>query len=115
MFRRDALERAAKTFAQAFVATLAISVTVPGDVGNLDAWKAMGLAALIAAVSAGLSAVSSVASRRVGDPDTASLVAPPVVSPAHPVWSPPVAPLEVGPVAAAVPVRPDGIVLTFDA
>jgi len=77
MFGRDTIERAAKTFVQTFLGTLAVSLTVPSDLGNLNAWKSMGLAAIVASVSAGLSALSSLMSRRVGTPNMASILSIP--------------------------------------
>lgn len=74
MFTKQLLERAVKTFAQAFFATLAAAFIVPSDF-TVEGWRAAAVSALVAAVAAGLSAVSSFLSRPWGDPGTASLVA----------------------------------------
>lgn len=74
MFTADLLERAVKTFGQAAVVAFAGLMTVPASVTDVGAWKAGGLAALAGAVSAGLSAVTSLLSRPVGEKGTASLV-----------------------------------------
>ena len=81
MFIRNLTERAIKTFAQAFFATLAASFVIPSDF-TVEGWKAAGVSTLVAAVAAGLSAVSSVLSRPFGDPGTPSLVSTPVDTPA---------------------------------
>jgi len=65
-FIKKLVERATKTFVQAFAAALII----PTDYSK-DAWKA----AALAAVAAGLSAVISVFSKSIGsDKDSPSLV-----------------------------------------
>lgn len=66
-FLKDAAERMVKTFVQVFGAALAT-----GSVTDLSAAQA----ALLAAGSAALSAVTSMLSTNVGDPGTASLVKP---------------------------------------
>lgn len=53
---KDILIRAAKTFIQAFLPVLFASLKI-ADVTDLNEWKAVGYTALIAAASAGLSAV----------------------------------------------------------
>lgn len=65
-FLKDLLERAAKTFVQAFVA----AIVLPVDVFSGSAWKAVA----VAGAAAGISAVFSVISSQVGTKDTASLV-----------------------------------------
>lgn len=74
MFTADLLERAAKTFIQAFIVTFAGLLVAPANVTDVGAWKAAGLAALGGAVTAGVSAVTSLVSKGVGDTDSASLV-----------------------------------------
>lgn len=74
MFSKQLLERAVKTFLQAFFATLAATFMIPSDFSNISNWKAAGIAALVASVSAGLSAVSSFLSRPWAEPGTASMV-----------------------------------------
>ena len=81
MFIRNLAERALKTFAQAFFATLAASFVIPTDF-TVKGWQAAAVSALVAGVAAGLSAVSSVLSRPFGDPGTPSLVSTPVEKPA---------------------------------
>jgi hypothetical protein len=78
-FTKDLLERAIKTFLQAGIGAFAAALAVPADFADLSAWRAMLLAAGVGAVAAGLSAVSSLLSRNVGQPGTASAV--PVVPP----------------------------------
>ena len=110
-FIADLLERSWKTFIQAFIATFGLVFVAPTNVTDLNAWKAAAVAALVAAVSAAISAVTSMLSRRVGDPNSASLV----VADARalvpgPVALPPAVPLEVAPVT----VNTDGLPpLTF--
>ena len=84
MFTADLLERAVKTFIQAALVTFTGLMTVPGDVTDVGAWKAAGLAALAGALSAGVSAVMSLLSKPVGDKDSASLLKP-VTPQDHPV------------------------------
>lgn len=60
IFTKDLLERAAKTFVQAFAAALVVPALA--DFWTVSAWKA----AIIGAVSAGVSAVSSLLSKPVG-------------------------------------------------
>lgn len=65
-FSRDAAERAAKTFAQAVIAKVAVTDGLAIDTYlELETWG-VGLAAAI------LSILSSIASRRVGAPSNAS-------------------------------------------
>ena len=68
-FRADALERIAATVVQAAVG----AVTAPQlvDALSLPGWT---VAPAIAAVAAGLAAVKAWAARRVGDPQSASLL-----------------------------------------
>jgi hypothetical protein len=73
MFSKDLLERAAKTFLQAFFATLAATFAVPADFADGN-WQKTLTAGLIAAISAGLSALSSFYSRTWGDPQSASMI-----------------------------------------
>lgn len=108
-FIADLLERSWKTFIQAFIATFGLVFVAPANVTDLNAWKAAAVAALVAAVSAAISAVTSMLSRRVGDPNSASLVVADAPAPG-PVALPPAVPLEV----AAVTVNTDGLPpLTF--
>ena len=81
MFVRDLGERAIKSFVQAFVVTFAGLLAVPADVTDVGAWKAVLVAAAGGAATAGLSALSSVLSRHVGDTQTASLVREPQAHP----------------------------------
>ena len=75
MFTADLLERAVKTFFQSFVATFGMTFIVPANVVDLSAWKAAGLAAVVASVSAGISGITSLLSKKVGtNKDTASIV-----------------------------------------
>lgn len=74
MFTADLLERALKSFVQAFVVTFVGLLAVPANVTDVGAWKAAGLAAAGGALTAGVSAVTSLLSRPVGDNDSASLV-----------------------------------------
>jgi hypothetical protein len=64
-FQRDLAERVARTFLQA---ALAVAATDLAGVTSVDAAK--GLA--IAAISAGLSAVTNLLGRTIGDPDSGS-------------------------------------------
>lgn len=108
-FVADLLERSWKTFLQAFLATFAVAFTAPQNVLDVNAWRAAGVAALVASISAAISAVTSMLSKRVGDPDSASLVvaAPGPARPAAPAG----VPLEVGQVVA---IDTQGQTLTFD-
>ena len=72
-FIADLLERSYKTFLQAFLATFSVAFAAPASI-DVNAWKAAAVAALVASLSAAISAVTSMLSRRVGDPNTASLV-----------------------------------------
>lgn len=73
-FSRDLIERALKSFVQAFIATFVLTLVVPGDVTDIGAWKAAAVAAAAGAVTAGLSAVSSLLSKNRGpDKGSASL------------------------------------------
>ena len=74
MFTADLLERALKTFVQVFVVTFAGLLVAPANVTDVGAWKAVVVAAAGGAVTAGVSAVTSLLSKRVGDQDSASLV-----------------------------------------
>lgn len=68
-FVKDLVERAVKTFIQVFAATLVIPAV--SDIYSVDAWKA----AVVSAAAAGLSAVMSLLSKRVGpSKDDASVV-----------------------------------------
>ena len=68
-FWKSTLERAVKSFAQSLLAILSV-----GQVGVLDvAWRS---ALSMAAMTAVLSALTSIASVRVGMPDDPSLVKP---------------------------------------
>lgn len=78
MFYKQLLERAAKTFVQAFFATFCTAFAVPADF-DMTNWKVVTISALVAALAAGLSAVSSVLSRPWGNPGTASVVSLPPV------------------------------------
>lgn len=66
IFNKDLLERALKTFLQVFIA----SIVVPADVANINGWKA----AIVAAVAAAISGVTSLLSKNVGSGENASLV-----------------------------------------
>ncbi len=67
-FIKDTIERAVKTFAQAVVAAVVVTEGLTLDAfGNLEVWS-------IGAAAAVVSVLSSVASRNVGTPDSASLV-----------------------------------------
>jgi hypothetical protein len=67
-FWRDTAERAVKTFIQTFAATLAIPAVT--EIFSVSAWKS----AVVAAAAGALSVVSSLVSKRVGDPESASVV-----------------------------------------
>ena len=67
LFTRDALERIVRTF---LAAAMAVAATGVAGVTDLDSLK--GLA--VAAVAAGVSGVLALATRRVGDPETASVI-----------------------------------------
>lgn len=67
-FWKDLAERAVKTFAQALVAVLAVSIGSP--VWHIDWLAALGIA-LTATL---LSVLTSLASTATGDPDSASAV-----------------------------------------
>lgn len=86
MFTADLLERAAKTAVQAFLVTflgaLTASVT-PGVAFNAAWWQSAGLAALAAGATAAVSAVMSLLSKPVGNPNNASILASGVVAPPH--------------------------------
>lgn len=66
-FLKDAAERAVKTALQAAFAAFVVPVT---DLYSLAAWKG----ALITAVAAGVSVLTSILSKGVADEDTASVV-----------------------------------------
>ena len=74
VFLRDAAERAVKTAVQAAFAAFVVPVT---DLYSLAAWKG----ALITAIAAGVSVLTSILSRGSGDEDTASLVPQVVADP----------------------------------
>lgn len=67
-FVKDLVERAVKTFVQAFVAAIVASSTIDIDTGKK---------ALLAGVAAALSVVSSLISSRFGAKNSASLLPPP--------------------------------------
>ena len=70
MFTKDLIERAVKTFAQAALASFAAGVAGL-DYGSSAAWKVVG----IAAVSAGISALTSLLSKGIGpDKNSPSIV-----------------------------------------
>lgn len=82
MFTADLLERSTKTFVQTFVVTFGASFVVPNNVADVNGWKAAGAAALLGAATAAISAVTSLLSKKVGDPTNASIVtAPPAPAP----------------------------------
>ena len=66
-FQKDLLERVLRTFVQA---ALAVVVTDLAGVTSVDGAKAL----VVAAVAAGVSAVVGLASKGVGDPDSASAI-----------------------------------------
>lgn len=68
IFVKDLAERATKTFVQTFGAALVIPAAA--DFWSFSVWKA----AVLAAAAAGVSAVTSLLSRNVADPDSASVV-----------------------------------------
>lgn len=74
MFTADLLERAVKTFVQTFVAVFLAALVVPASVVNWSDWKATGIAAATAGLTAALSALTSIISKPVGNTDSASLV-----------------------------------------
>jgi hypothetical protein len=67
LFLKDLIERAVKTFAQAALSGFIVASSNIVDLGSGEAWKL----AAFAGVAAGLSALSSLASRNVG-PDKQS-------------------------------------------
>jgi len=68
-FVKDLAERAAKTFVQAFAAALVIPAAA--DFWSVSVWKS----AVVGAVAAGVSAVTSLLSKRFGpDAEDASVV-----------------------------------------
>jgi len=70
-FYQDLLERVIKTFAQAAIAAFAVAASGIVDFGSGEAWKA----AAFAGIAAGLSALSSLASRPMGHyKDSASVI-----------------------------------------
>lgn len=73
-FVQDLVERCVKTFLQAAISTFAAALVVPADFADPKAWQAVLLSAGVGALAAGLSAVSSLLSRKVGVPGTASAV-----------------------------------------
>lgn len=92
MFTADLLERACKTFLQAFVVSFGASLVVPANVYDGGAWKAAGAAALLAAATAAVSAVTSLISKPVGDKTTASIISTPAMPTAFPGKPHPVEP-----------------------
>ena len=72
-FFTDLLDRAVRTFLQAFLATFSVAFVAPQNVVDVTAWKAAGAAALVGSISAAISAVMSMLAKHVGDPNTASL------------------------------------------
>lgn len=69
-FTKDLVERAIRTFVQAALAVVALDLA---NVTNVDGAKAVGLAA----VTAGISAVMSLLTKRIGgDTETASVLPP---------------------------------------
>lgn len=60
MVWQDTLKRVAWTFVQAFLATLLILAPGILNAPNMDEAKALGLAALVAAIAAGLSAIKNI-------------------------------------------------------
>ena len=71
LFLKDLIERAVKTFAQAALSGFIVASSNIVDLGSGEAWKL----ATFAGISAGLSALSSLASRNVGpDKESPSLV-----------------------------------------
>lgn len=75
-FFTDLLDRAVRTFCQAFLATFSVAFIAPQNTFDITAWKAAGAAALVGSVSAAISAVMSMLAKRVGDPNSASLTQP---------------------------------------
>ena len=67
LFTRDALERCVRTF---IAAAVAVVVTGLAGVTSLDGLKGLALCA----VATGASAVLALLTRRIGDPDTASVI-----------------------------------------
>ena len=71
LFLKDLIERAVKTFAQAALSGFIVASSNIVDLGSGEAWKL----ATFAGISAGLSALSSLASRNVGpDKESPSVV-----------------------------------------
>lgn len=69
-FIKDALERVAATFVEAFCASLVAAYAAGADITRTETLYA----AVIAAAAASLSAVKAVAASFIGDEDSASLV-----------------------------------------
>lgn len=70
-FYQDLIERAVKTFAQAALSGFVVAASGIVDLGSGEAWKL----AAFAGIAAGLSALSSLASKPMGrNTDSASLV-----------------------------------------
>jgi hypothetical protein len=67
LFTRDLIERVVRTF---FAASLSVAVAGLAGVTDLDGLR--GLA--VAAGAAGTTAVLALITRRIGDPDTASVI-----------------------------------------
>jgi hypothetical protein len=87
-FLPDLLERAVKTYVQAFVVAFLLTMSatmVHGVEFSVAWWEAAAIAALGAALTAGASAVTSLFSKPIGDGDSASLLKPPPGSELIPV------------------------------
>jgi hypothetical protein len=75
MFTADLFERVVRTFIVTFVSTFGLVFAAPTDVTNAGAWKAAGIAAVLAACSAGGSAVLALITKQFGPSKaTASMV-----------------------------------------
>lgn len=74
MFTADLFERAVRTFVVTFISTFGLAFAAPTDVTNAAGWKAAGIAAVLASVSAAGSAALALLTKPVGDKNTASMI-----------------------------------------